>query len=161
MQHLNEFDWAIKMMIALLEFVLSVIHDGLFVVMPLRVFWSITTHCGRMSGLPSTSWAWCQGKNHWNKVRNDSLISCLALRSVNGFWNRQIISVELYRRVLFLLQRLSTFLTKIRTDQSFQLLFAPVKKLSQDRKGRGGFKDVWMMAVPVVAFSLRQLRIGI
>jgi len=62
-------------------------------------------------------------------------------------------------------------LTKIRTDQLFQLFFTLVKKLSQDHKvgepvlpRRERFQDIWMiwmMVMPIAVFSLRQLRIGI
>ena len=44
-QHLNEFGLAIKMMTALLDSILFVIPNGLSVVMLLRIFWSINSHC--------------------------------------------------------------------------------------------------------------------
>jgi len=52
MQHLKEFDLAIKMMIALLEFVLSVIPDGLSVVSILINYHSLCDLCEEYLGSP-------------------------------------------------------------------------------------------------------------
>ena len=50
-------------------------------------------------------------------------------------------------------------LTKIRTDQSFQLMFTLVKNLAKILPSlRGRFQDIWMIVVPTAALSLRELR---